>query len=428
MLDPELCRTATERLIALLCELDAGVRVISAFTDVYVNRYPTIVLEFNKAYVDRYTGIDISVETIVKTLTGLGFKVVEKDGSFSVTVPSWRSTKDVTIKADIIEEITRIYGYDNFDIFTSSAALAPVRKEVQKSEEDRMKDMLVKAYRLHEVHSYIWSDDAKNRELGITTDENVKVINAQTPDHQYLRISMIPTLLAMLKENRSYRDEFGIFEIGHTVEGLRENGLANEQKKLGVALYSKASSEEELFLRARDAAAELVSDILHVDAEFVSAECDFGFEHPANCFDILVRGVKVGFLSVPHPTVLANIDKKCAVAFFEINTAAFAASAVAPNKYKEPSRFPAIDIDMTFVCDPGEVVFPKVCAVAKDAASGLLFDVKSRGVYTDEAGVSALTLRFSFVSKDKTLSKQELAPTTAAVAEALGAMGLTIKA
>ena len=169
MLDPELCKIATERLLNLLFECDGGAKVISSFTDEYVKRYPTIVLDFDKKYVDRYTGIDIPTETIVKTLTGLGFGIKRDGDKFSVTVPSWRATKDVTIKADIIEEITRIYGYDNFEIFTSESALAPVRKETLKSDEDRMKDILVKSYRLHEVHSYIWSDCAKDKELGIET-------------------------------------------------------------------------------------------------------------------------------------------------------------------------------------------------------------------------------------------------------------------
>jgi phenylalanyl-tRNA synthetase beta chain len=161
---------------------------------------------------------------------------------------------------------------------------------------------------------------------------------------------------------------------------------------------------------------------------FASAEPDFGFEHPVNSFDIVIGGEKIGFISVPHPTVLANIDKKCAVVFFEINTAKFASVEAKTNKYSEPSKFPAIDIDMTFVCDPSAVVFGEVVKAASEASSGLLADVKSRGVYVDEAGVSALTLRFSFVSKEKTLSKQELAPTTAAVAEALCACGLALKA
>ena len=428
MLDPELCSIATARLLSLLFTYDKGARVISSFSDVYVNKYPTITLNFDKKYVDRYTGIDISIETIEKTLNGLGF-IVERCGEdFTVTVPSWRATKDVTIKADIIEEITRIYGYDNFEIFTSHSALAPVRKEVQKSSEDRMKDLLVKAYRLHEVHSYIWSDDAKNRELGIRTVEGVRVINAQTPEHQYLRVTMIPTLLAMAKENKSYRDEFGIFEIGHTADGLRRDGLVNEQKKLGVVLYSKVRTEEALFLEARDMARELVTDILHKAPVFVSAEAEYDFEHPVNSFDVLVDGEKIGFISVPHPTVLANIDKKAAVAFLEINTGAFAKTEVKLTKYSEPSKFPAIDIDMTFVANVSAVSFEEVVATATDAADGLISDVKSRGVYTDESGVEALTLRFSFVSREKTLSKQELAPTTEKVAAALTACGLTLKA
>ena len=428
MLDPELCRFATERLLQLLFECDKGAKVISSFTDVYVNKYPTITLDFDRRYVDRYTGIDISTETIVKTLTGLGFKVDVNGDKFTVVVPSWRATKDVTIKADIIEEITRIYGYDNFDICTSMSALAPVRKEVIKSDEDRMKDILVKSFRLHEVHSYIWSDDAKNADLGIKTPENVKVINAQTPDHQYLRNSMIPTLLSFVKENKGFSDNFGIFEIGHTVEGLRENGTCNEQNKLGVALYSKAKSEEALFEDCVKMVNELCSDILHKAPEYATSEGVSDYMHPVNSFDVLVDGAKIGYVSVPHPVVLANVDKKCAVAFFEISTETFATVAPCANKYREPSKFPAIDIDTTFVADISAVSLPEVARVAKEAAAGLLSGVQMKDIYTDDEGVNALTLRFSYVSLEKTLSKQELQPTVDAVALALESLGLKVKA
>ena len=66
--------------------------------------------------------------------------------NFHVVVPSWRATKDVTIKADIIEEITRIYGYDNFEINTTRSPLYPVRMDEVKSDEEKIKDMLVKKY------------------------------------------------------------------------------------------------------------------------------------------------------------------------------------------------------------------------------------------------------------------------------------------
>ena len=425
MLDPELCRKATERLLALLFECDAGARVISAFTDAYVNRYPTITLSFDKSYVDRYTGINISKEEIVKTLTGLGFGVENEGDSFTVTVPSWRATKDVTIKADIIEEITRIYGYDNFDVYTAESALLPIRKETLKSDEDRMKDILVKSYRMHEVHSYIWSDEQKNRELGISTPENVRILNAQTPDHQYIRISMIPTLLSFVKENRSYADSFGIYEIGHTVDGLRADGLCNEQHKLGAVLYSKTEGEEELFMKARDIVSELISDILHLDATYERVDARFDYMHPINTFAVSASGVTVGTLSVPHPTVLANIDKKCAVAFFEIDTEAFAAVKAAKLSYKEPSKFPAIDIDLTFNADIGAVDFALLTAKAT-AVSEMLSDVRVKDIYTAD-GVSALTLRFSFVSAERTLTKQELQPSIDKIIEEYAALGLSFK-
>ena len=426
MLDPELCRVASERLLKILSDCDSGAKIVSRFSDSYVKKYPTITLDFDKKYVDRYTGIDISSERIMTTLTSLGFKVCRDGDKFTAVVPSWRATKDVTIKADIIEEITRIYGYDNFEIFTAESPLLPVRKEILKSDEDRMKDLLVKSYRMHEVHSYIWSDLQKNKDLGIETPDNVKVINAQTPDHSVLRISMIPTLLAFAKENRSYADTFGIFEIGHTVCGLRENGECNEQNKLGAVFFSKAETEETLFLRARDAAAELCADILHKEAEFVSAECDFDFEHPVNSFDIVVDGEKIGYLSVPHPTVLENIDKKCAVAFFEIFTEKFAAIKAGAVKYSEPSKFPAIDIDITFAAKIGDIVFTELLAKAKAAAGDILAGVSLKDTYED-GDLSTVTLRFSFVSKERTLTKQELAPATEAISAALAELSMTVR-
>ncbi len=427
MLDPELCRIATERLLKLLFDLDGGARVTSSFTDDYVNHYPTITLDFDKKYVDRYTGINISNEAIVKTLTGLGFAVKCDGDNFTVTVPSWRATKDVTIKADIIEEITRIYGYDNFDICTSESALLPVRKEVLKSDEDRMKDILVKTYRMHEVHSYIWSDSQKNKELGISTPENVKIINAQTPEHQYIRVSMIPTLLSFVKENKSFADSFGLFEIGHTVDGLCKSGLCNEQHKLGAVLFSKSESEESLFLRARDVISELVSDILHKQADFTSAESVYDFEHPVNTFEVSVDGVVIGRLSVPHPTVLKNIDKKCSVAFFEIVNYNFASLKTEVISYREPSKFPAIDIDLTFNADVSTIDFKSLSVNAKETVGELLSDVRVKDIYTAD-GVSALTLRFSFVSSERTLTKQELQPSIDAILASYAKEGITLKA
>ncbi|MFQ9797925.1 MAG: hypothetical protein ACLR23_02345 [Clostridia bacterium] len=137
----EMTIPAIQRYLSLLFSIDPGVRVISSLSDLYIRRYPKIQIEFDKAYVDRYTGIDISVGQIEDTLTRLGFGVERRGDAFTVQVPSWRATKDVSIKADIIEEITRIYGYDNFAIQTATCAVAPMARETRKVLIDEVEDI-----------------------------------------------------------------------------------------------------------------------------------------------------------------------------------------------------------------------------------------------------------------------------------------------
>jgi phenylalanyl-tRNA synthetase beta chain len=110
----------------------------------------------------------------------------------------------------------------------------------------------------------------------------------------------------------------------------------------------------------------------------------------------------------------------------EITTAPFAAIDKKATQYKVPSKFPEIEIDLTFNADITSVKFDKIKKTAA-MATDLLDEVVVKDIYFSEDGSCALTLRFSFVSTDRTLTKQELAPVTEAVANALVSEGLTIK-
>ena len=426
-LDPELTIVAAERLLHLLKANNPEAEVISSLTDVYPTKYPTITLPLEKAYVDRYTGIDISADVIEETLRALEFGIVREGDNFTVTVPSFRATKDVTIKADLIEEITRIYGYDNFSLKTATSPLFPVRAELTKTDENTVKDLLVQKYHLHEVHSYIWSDKAKDKALGIETPDNVRLMNAQTPEHDILRRSMIPTLLSFAKENKGFANEFGLFEIGHTVNGVDENGECDERKKLGVVLYSRNKSEEELFLTARDMVNLLFSHLRHIAPTFSRVETTANYQHPANFFEVCANGVALGFMGVLHPVVKEKLDKKASVAYFEIDMAQFAEVSAVALKYSEPSRFPAIDIDLSFTANVGELDYAKVTATAKAAGGALLTAIKTVDIYDGEEGES-ITLRFTFSSNERTLSKAELQEPINAIIEGLSAFGMTFKA
>ncbi len=425
MLDPELAPIATARFLYLLSDIDLGAKVISAVTDKYVYEYPTIEIDIDKAFYDRYTGIDIPTDRIEKTLTALGFGVKRDGDSMSVTVPSWRATKDVTMKADLIEEVTRIYGYDNFEITTSRSPLYPVRPDRAKTDDNRAKDLLVEGYALHEVHSYIWCDAAKYKSLGILLPENPKIINAQTPDHDVLREDLTPTMLSFLAENRGFASRYGVFEIGRAVKGYKENGDVNERKMLSIALCDRTASEEEAFLSVRDMVVTLFRDIKHREPAFTEREPKC-YMHPANSYAITLDGEAFGFLSVPHPLVKSKLDKKAAFAFAEIDMDLFNAFAPKDIRYSEPSRFPGIDIDLSFLCKVSSVSFDTVKSLASEVSESLLSEVSVLDVYESE-GEESLTLRFTFVSTERTLSKSELAPITDAILKKLSELDMKLK-
>ncbi|MBQ8640510.1 MAG: phenylalanine--tRNA ligase subunit beta [Lachnospiraceae bacterium] len=421
-LDPEMTVPAIARFVKLLTDIDAGVQVTSSLTDEYAFRYPEITLEFDKAFVNRYTGIAIDNETIVHTLTALGFAVSLENDQFKVGVPSWRATKDVTIKADIIEEITRIYGYDNFDIHTVVAPIYPVRTAVEKSTEERVKDILVKRFSLHELHSYIWAYTDEFRKLGIEVEDNIKLLNSANPNIGIIRKTIIPTQLCQVKSNVGYADDFGIFEIGHVINGLKEDNLCNEEKKLAITLFSKTKSLEQLYLELRDMVAVVVDDIRHRNLSYRKLEAAHSYQHPKNLNSILCDGEVIGEIGVAHPVVSKKIDKKAAIVYAEIDMAKLTAVADAHISYEEPSRYPSMEIDLSFVADRFELIGNAIEA----ENSSLIKKVSVTDVYADENGKS-ITVRLIFSQNDRTLTRDEVMAVVDSIVERLKGEGVSLK-
>lgn len=421
-LDPEMTVPAIARFVKLLTDTDKDARVVSSLTDEYAYHYDTVTLDFDQAYVDRYTGIQIDGDTIVHTLEALGFTVKRDGDNFSVTVPSWRATKDVTIKADIIEEITRVYGYDNFAVHTASAPLYPVRPETEKTVEDRIKDILVKRFSLHEVHSYIWAYYDEYKVLGLAVEDNVKLLNATNPNIETLRRSMIPTQLCQVRSNTAFAPSFGIFEIGRTVDGLDENGMCREYKKLAITLFSKTDSTETLYLSLRDMLAVLAADIKHKPLSFAAAEASHDYQHPRNLNTVLCDGVALGELGVVHPTVAKKIDKKAAIVYAEIDVRAFSEIADAGIVYREPSRFPSMEVDLSFVSE----TYAPIGAAIEAANCPWIQDVDVVDTYRDESGKS-ITVRLTFSHPERTLTREEVTAVVDKLIEALKAKGISLK-
>ncbi|MBR2724831.1 MAG: phenylalanine--tRNA ligase subunit beta [Ruminococcus sp.] len=424
-LDPEMTTLAIGRFINLLKKYDSDVQVVSALTDEYAYKYNTVTLDFDKNFVDRYTGIEIDNDTIVKTLTDLGFKVTLEGDNFSVVVPSWRATKDVTIKADIIEEITRIYGYDNFDINTTRSPLYPVRAEAIKSAEDKVKDMLVKKFNLHELHSYVWAYNDEMKDLSLPVEDNVRLANATNPNIETIRNSIIPTQLCQLKTNTGYKADFGIFEVGRVVKGLKEDGLCNEQKMLALTLFSKTKDIKTLYFELRDMLAIIAGDLKHKVLSFKAVAPTHAYEHPTNLNNILIDGNVVGTMGILHPSVLKKIDKKANIVFAEINMSAFTEAEVAPIVYDEPSKFPSMTYDIS-VEIPAGILFESLAKCWENEGKGLLKCTRIVDTYDTEE-IHSITVRFEFSSSERTLSTAEIQEIMDKVLANLSAIGVTLR-
>lgn len=421
-LDPEMTVTAIARFVKLLTDIDSGAKVVSALTDEYAKKYDDVTLSFDKAFVDKYTGIKIDNYTIVKTLESLGFKVELADDTFTVAVPSWRATKDVTIKADIIEEITRIYGYDNFDVHTTAVPLYPVKMSQEKNDEERIKDILVKRYSLHELHSYVWAYYDECKALGIEIENNVELVNAANPNIRTIRNSIIPTQLCQVKYNTSYAPEFGVFEIGRVVNGLNSEGLCDEHKKLAITLFSKTSTMEQLYFKLRDMIATFADDIKHQSLTFEKAEATHSYQHPKNLNKIYCGGVLVGEMGIVNSVVSKKIDKKANIVYAEIDVEEFAKIKNASISYKEPSKFPEIEIDLSFVTEK----FEPVAKAIENTKCELIKSVSVTDIYTDDSGKS-ITTKIVFAHNERTLTKEEVLKVTDAIISELAEKGINLK-
>ncbi|MBO7403079.1 MAG: phenylalanine--tRNA ligase subunit beta, partial [Lachnospiraceae bacterium] len=350
-LDPEITVPAIERFLKLLVDIDPGAKVITSLTDSYKKHYETIKIDFDKAYVDKYTGIDISADRIEKTLKLLAFDVTRNGDAFSVVVPSFRATKDVTIKADIIEEITRIYGYDNFDIRSTKSLLAPVRPDKAREDEYSIKQLLSSRFGMSEVHSYIWYDNKWNKQLGLDLDSDIRIVNSEFSDNVEIRRTDIPTLLSFVEKNVEGTADVRIFEICRVARGLKEDGLANERKVLSFVLASRAKTENALLGEAKEIVDVIAGRLKHTSLGYAAVGSEAWNDaekalivepklaHRKNSAVITADGKALGVIAVLDPRIAGKIDKKLSAAYVEIDYELFAGVAEKDVEITEISKF-----------------------------------------------------------------------------------------
>ena len=262
-------------------------------------------------------------------------------------------------------------------------------------------------------------------DLGIALEENVKLLSPQSPDLETLRTNMGPTLLSFVNENKPFAPDFGIFEIGRVCEGVKEDGLCNERKKLGIALYSRTRSEKELYMELLEIFTALGRDIKRADFTFKNGEPRHGWQHPRNTAFASYKGQELGWLCALHPAVAAKLDKKAAVVCAQLDMDAFAAIRETDIAYREPSRFPGIDIDLSLALPQG-MTYAQLAPAWADLDAETLSSVTLIDSF-QQGDLLSITLRFAFSSQEHTLSKEEVQPWVDGIVEKLAKVGVSLR-
>lgn len=410
-LDPELTKIAIARFIKVLREEDDGIKVTSRFSDCYVKKYSHIVITIDKDYIDRSIGKELSMDEITTTLKNLEFGLIVDGNTLTIDVPSFRATKDISQKADIIEEIARIHGYDNIEPTTSMWKVSPVQMDSSRELEYSSKELLATKYGMNEIHSYVWYDTQANQELGIEVKDNIKIVNGIVRLDNTLRREMAPTILYAINKNAKYMNECRVFEIGRTFDYNFDGKDVLENKVLAMGIASTKESEKELCYEAKSVVDSIVMINKNLNVEYKNIEnVENNWMHPVNSFEILVNSVSLGYISVVHPKIKDNINSKLNIVVSEIRIDLLSQIAKKEISYKETTKYQTVNFDLSLIVNE-DTKYGEIEQIIKASDMKYLIDYALIDIYENKEkllGKKTITVRFTIGSYENTLTKEQI--------------------
>jgi phenylalanyl-tRNA synthetase beta chain len=416
--DPANTVRGIARAIELLQELSPGIRVVGGVADQKKDIVPPPPIDLPLEWLARKLGRATDSSEVRRILERLEFRVSEpKPGVFSVTVPSWRATKDVTIKDDLVEEVGRMVGYDSI---TPRAPLVPATVPHDNAER-RFQHEARRIFAdegFTESYNYSFLSEETVRAFGFEPAALVRVTNPIASDQALMRPSLLPGLWKNITENLKHREAFRIFEIGLEIH-KRSEGLPDEAPHLVAAIYDRhGNGEASLFEIKRSAECFLPA------AQACPTEAR-PFEHPARAADVLWKGQTVGRLFELHPSLLEA--GRAAVLDLDLRTIERLAST--ETKYAPIRRYPSSAFDLSVVAGLREHAGMLQSAIASFAGpllESIEFVRQYSGPPLDE-GRKSVTFRLTVGSSERTLSSDEVAAVRERIIEGMRGRGYELR-
>lgn len=427
-LDPALVDDAARAFCHLVQELCPGARITSAFMDVVAPPPLPTVIRLPIAYVEQRLGHAVGEATIVKILSDLAFELAPvAPGVYDVTVPSWRATKDIGIPEDLVEEVGRVFGYDNIPPAAPVVTLDRPDRNARKKLERAARQHLSLAAGLDELQTYSFDDDAFLARAGIApAPARVTLRNPISQDEPAMRTSIVPALVAALDKNARGFDTIRLYEIGRVFDPSRatDDGLPHQPTTLALlvaATSAPAAGSTSWFREARGLLDGLCRAIERAAPELVPGGVAHAWAHPVRQAALRSGGAVIGHVAELHPRLLATLGLRHTGAVLELDLDALRAAAPAPLRYHHLPRFPAVYRDFAAVVPAGATSESVRAAIA--GASPLVTDVRFLSVFALPDGTKSLAYSATFSAPDRTLTDAEVKAAEDLIWAAIAAAG-----
>jgi len=415
-LDPNIAELGIKKAIELILQICPKAKVVSKIEDVKKFKLEQGPIKVSFDFLNKRIGQEIEPQKVIKILERLGFEVKKQKDGLSILVPTWRATKDVSIPEDIVEEVARIYGYDNLKI--NMPLVAMERPEINKEREleRKIKNILAYGLAMSEVYNYSFNSEEQLHKIGLPIDSHIKIANPLSGETTRLRISLLPNLLNNIIANERFFNEIKLFEVG-SVYLKDKPGESISEKKQGFLPYQEkyfagviAQKEDQMpFYTAKNIIESLFKK-LHLAYQIKEVKTAPVWAYAGRTAAIVLNGKQIGLVTEFNPKLYGKLDINNKVGIFEFSLTELNKVYTDEMAYLAISKFPSIDLDVSMIIDK-QILWAEVKNLVLGVEKDLIREIKIFDVYEGKnipAGKKSIAFRIEYRSDDKTLTMEEV--------------------
>ena len=415
-IDPERCDQALDLSMQLFSDLYPEMKV-TGLVDEYPRHLKQAEIDVPLSWLERRLGKRLSPDEIKHKMELLGYSITFNGDNMHVVVPTWRSTGDVSIQADIMEEVARMYGYENFEAEPITTTFDGAINQLDKDLERRIKEYLAIRCGMQEIFTYPWMEESYVNAVLQSTEGILSLSTPPSPAERFVRSSLLPNLCKAVVKNERYFNEFSIFE---TAQVFRDENytspydprekLPSQRKNVAGAFATTDKDITALFRKAKGVV-EMMARYVHMETlTFRQTEKPVWADNVV-WLNIYRGEEKVGDLALLSKKVsMACGIKNLNVMLFQLDQDSLVPLKSRTNTFTHLAEYPMTDYDISLLVD-GSVQWKDVAQTVRGIKSELLHGAAFVDEYRGKqvpAGKKSLTLRLAIGSKDKTLTSAEI--------------------